>query len=88
MSVTLYKISDVSFRLLGTNGFDAKAKNEKFAAVGSRCHQNLKYENFALSFGRRCQRKCNKKGTARAAVLFFLIQSIISSIRGVAVGVS
>ena len=33
------------FHLLGTNGFHVKAKNERFAAPGSRCRQNLKYEN-------------------------------------------
>ena len=60
MSVTLYKISDVSFRLLGTNGLDAKAKNEKFNAVGSRCRQNLKYENLTSSFGRLRQKNATK----------------------------
>ena len=30
MSVTLYKIGEVHFRLLGTNDFRAKAKNERF----------------------------------------------------------
>ena len=33
--------------LLGTNGFDAKAKNERFTAAGSRCVQNLKNENIS-----------------------------------------
>ena len=50
--VTLYKIREVQFRLLGTNGFHAKAQNERFTAAGSRCRQNLKYENFTSSFGR------------------------------------
>ena len=43
--VTLYKLSEVYFRLFGTNGFRAKAKNERFSAAGSRCHQNFKFEN-------------------------------------------
>ena len=34
------------------NGFHVKAKNEIFTAAGSRCCQNLKYENFTSSFGR------------------------------------
>ena len=46
MFITLYKIGGVYFRLLGTNGFHVKAKNERFIAASSRCRQNLKYENF------------------------------------------
>ena len=56
MLVTLYKIGDVHFRLLSTNGFHVKAKNEKFTAVGSCCRQNLKHENFTSSFGRLRQK--------------------------------
>ena len=52
MMVTFYKIGGVHFRLLGTNGFHVKAKNERFTAARSRCRQNLKYENFTSSFGR------------------------------------
>ena len=51
MLITLYKIGGVQFRLLGTNGFHVKAKNERFTAAGLRCRQNLKYENFTSSFG-------------------------------------
>ena len=47
--VKLYKISQGHFRLLGTNGFQAKAKNERFTAESSRCSQNLKNENFSTS---------------------------------------
>ena len=36
MLVTLYKIAEAHFRLLGTNGFHIKAKNERVTAVGSR----------------------------------------------------
>ena len=46
MLVTLYKIGEVHFCLLGTNGFHAKAKNERFTAASSHCRQNLKNENF------------------------------------------
>ena len=42
----------VQIRLLGTNGFHVKAKNERFTAASFRCRQNLKYENFTSSFGR------------------------------------
>ena len=52
MLITLYKIGGVHFCLLGTDGFHVKAKNERFTAASSRCHYNLKYENFTSSFGR------------------------------------
>ena len=50
--VTLYEIGEVRFRLLGTNGFHAKANNGRFTAAGSRCRENLKNENLTSSFGR------------------------------------
>ena len=52
MLIPLYKIGEVHFRLLGTNGFHVKAKNERFTAASSRCRQNLKQENFTSSFCR------------------------------------
>ena len=52
MLITLYKIGELHFRLLGTNGFHVKAKSEIFTAASSRCRQNLKYENLTSSFGR------------------------------------
>ena len=58
--ITLYKIDGVHFRLLGTNGFHVKAKNERFTAASSRCRQNLKYENFPSSFGRLRQNTAPK----------------------------
>ena len=60
MFITLYKIDGVHFRLLGTNGFHVKAKNERFTAASSRCRQNLKYENFPSSFGRLRQNTAPK----------------------------
>ena len=42
------------------NGFHAKAKNERFIAAGSRCCQNLKYENFTLSSDRLRQQSAPK----------------------------
>ena len=52
MLITLYKIDELQFRLLGTNGFHVNAKTERFTAASSHCRQNLKYENFTSSFGR------------------------------------
>ena len=54
--LTSYKIGQVHFRLLGTNGFHVKAKNERFTAAGSRCRQNHKYENFTSLFARLRQK--------------------------------
>ena len=52
MLVTLYKIDELHLGLLDTNGFNAKAKNERFTAAGLHCRQNLKNENFTSLFGR------------------------------------
>ena len=52
MLITFYKIDDLLFRLLSTNGFHVKAKSDRFTAASSRCRQNLKYENFTSPFGR------------------------------------
>ena len=59
MLVTLCEIGAEYFRLLGTNGSHLKAKSERFTAAGSRCRQNLKYENFTSSFGRLRQKIAN-----------------------------
>ena len=86
MLITLYKIGEPHFRLLGTNGFHVKAKSERFTAASSCCRQNLKYENFTSSFGRL--RQDIKKRAARAARLLFFIQPIKSLIYGVVVDVA
>ena len=52
MLITLYKIGELHFRLLGANGFHVKAKSERSTAASLRCRQNLKYENFRSSLGR------------------------------------
>ena len=44
MLVTLYKIGEVHFCLLGTNGYHLKAKNERFTALSSLCRQNVNRE--------------------------------------------
>ena len=54
--VTLYKICEVHFCLVDTNGIHVKAENERFTAAGLRCRQNLKHENFTSSFGRLRQK--------------------------------
>ena len=86
MFITLCKIGGVHFRLLGTNGFHVKAKNERFTVVSFRYRQNLKYENFT-SFGTTLKH-CTKKRAARAARLFFFIQPIKSLICGAVVDVA
>ena len=73
MLVTLYKEGEMYLRLLGTNGFHVKAKNERFTAAGSRCRQNLKNDNSTSSFGSLPKKNCTKKRAARAARLFFLV---------------
>ena len=46
MLVTLYKIGEVSFRLIITDGFHAKVENERFSAVGSPTIQKLTHSLF------------------------------------------
>ena len=70
MLVTLYKIGEVHFRLLGTNGFHAKTKNESFTVAGSRCRQNLKNENFTSSFGRLRQNLHQKACCTCSTIIF------------------
>ena len=57
---TLYKIGEVYFRSLFTNGFHVKANNERFTAASSRCRQHFKYENFTSSFGRLRKKKMHQ----------------------------
>ena len=52
MLITLYKIGELHFHELGTNGFLVKAKSERFTNATPRYRQNLKYENFTSSFRR------------------------------------
>ena len=87
MLIMLYKISGVHFRVLGTNGFHVKAKNERCTAASSRCRQNLKYKKFHVVVWQTTSKQCTKKRAARAGRLFFFIQSIKSLICGVVVDV-
>ena len=59
MLITLYKIGELLFRVLGTNGFHVKAKSKRSTAASLRC-QNFKYENFTSSFGRLRQNIATK----------------------------
>ena len=60
MLCTLYKIGELHFRLLGTNDFHVKTKNERFTARSSRCRQNLKYIWELKQPRRRRQQKPHK----------------------------
>ena len=83
MLVPVYKIGEVHFPLLGTNGFHAKAKNERFTATGSCCRQNLQNRNISRRRLQDYVKHCTKKRPALAARLFLLGQSSISLIYGV-----
>ena len=84
----MYKIDEVCFHLIGTNGFHVKAENERFTAAGSCCRQKLKYENFTSSFGRLRQKIAPKSVPhVQPTRLFFRIQPIKSMICGVVVAV-
>ena len=85
MFITLDKVGGVHFRLLGTNGFHVKAKDERFNAASSRCRHNLKFHGVVWH---TTSKHGTKKRAARAARLFFFIQPIKSLICGVVVGVA
>ena len=63
------------------------SRNERFTAAGSHGRHNFSYVNFT-SFGGLRRKNCRKKRAARAARLFFFIQSIKSLICGVVVKVA
>ena len=88
MLITLYKICEVHFRLLGTHAFHVKTESDWFSVTSSRCHQNLKYENFTSPFGRLRQNIVAKKRAARVARLVFFIQPIKSLICGLVADVA
>ena len=52
------QIGEVSFYLLGGNGFHVMAENQRFTAVSLRCRQKIKCENCTSSFGRLQQKAC------------------------------
>ena len=89
MLVTLYKIGGVHFRLLGTNGFYVKAKNDRFTAASSRCRQNLKYENFTSSFA-RLRQNISPKSVPHVPHDYFssFNQSLIIDLCGVVVDIA
>ena len=62
MLVTLYKTGDVHFRLLGTNGYHTKAKNERFTA---QAHIVIRTSNMKIS---RCRLADHKQKIAPKSV--------------------
>ena len=65
------ELGEVFFRLLGSNGFHVKAENnERFNVAGSRSRQNFKVKISSCHLADYA-----KKRAARAARLFFLIQT-------------
>ena len=60
MLVTLCEMGEVSFHLIGTNGFYVKAETERFTVAGLFCRQNFKFEIFMPSFDRLRQRNVQK----------------------------
>ena len=81
-------MGEVYFRLPVTNGLHAKAKNERFTAAGSRCRQNLKMNISRCCLAKHYVKTLTKKRAARAARLFFFIQSIKSLIFDLVVAVA
>ena len=84
MFITSYKIGEVHFRWLGTNG--CHEMKDLFTAAGSPCRHNFNYVNFTSFVV--WPKNCRKKRATRAARLFFLIQPIKSLICGVVVAVA
>ena len=73
--VGIYKMGEVHFRSLGTNGFHAKAKNEDLLLQARVVVRTSKIKTLSHSFADYLQ-NFSKKCAARAARLFFFIQSI------------
>ena len=64
--------SNENFRIIASVGFHLKEDNERFTAMGSRCCQDLKFENVTSLFDILLRIfKDLKMNTARAARLFF-----------------
>ena len=56
MLVTLHKMEEVSYHLVGMNRFPVKADNKRFSIADSGCGQNFEIENLTSSFSRLRQR--------------------------------
>ena len=82
MLVTFYKIGEVHLCLLGTEGFRAKAKNERFTAARLCCCHKLEVVVWQTT-----SKMFTKKYAARVARLFYLIQPIKPLICGLVVAV-
>ena len=81
--VTLYKLGEVYFRLLGMIGFHVKGENDRFSAAVRT--SNMKISRLPLA---DYVKKLHQKRSAHAARLFFLIQPIKSLICDVVVAVA
>ena len=85
MFITSYKIGEVHFRWLGTNG--CHEMKDLFTAAGSPCRHNFNYVNFT-SFGGLRRKTAGKSVPHVQHDYFFLIQPIKSLICGVVVAVA
>ena len=72
-------MGEVSFHLIATNGFHITAENERFTAVGWRCHPKISLRHLADYVE---EKDVKETRAARAERLFFLFQPITSSICG------
>ena len=83
MFITLCKTGEVSFHLIGTNGFHAKAKNDlllRARVVVRTSHMKISHCRSADYVKKLHQKRAAR--AARAARLFFFIQPIKSLICG------
>ena len=86
MFITSYKIGEVHFRLLGTNGFREK---KEITAAGSPCRHNFKYINLIASFGGLSRQTASKRVLQVQHDYFSLFKQFIKSlICGVVVAVA
>ena len=79
MFITLYKIGEVHFRLLGTNDFYVKAKSERFSVL-LRARVVVRTSNMKISRCRLVDYVKTSQQNARAARLVFYIEPIKSLI--------
>ena len=59
MLTNLHEMGEVSFLLIGKNGFYIEAESERFTAASSRCRQNLIRELKRRQRQRKCHLKIN-----------------------------
>ena len=86
--MTLYKVGEVYFRLLGTNGFSCKGREWKIYCCGLALSSEPQIREFHVVIWQTMSTNCAWKRAARAARLFFLIQPMKSLICGVVLTVA